>query len=42
MATTMAAVRNSETSANINQTTRRNIPDDNHLHSRRRQDLKFA
>jgi hypothetical protein len=36
----MDAVNSSETSVNIYQTTRHNIPDDSHLHSRRRENLK--
>jgi hypothetical protein len=35
------AVRSSETSVNIYQTTRRNILEDSHLHTRRRENLKF-
>jgi hypothetical protein len=35
------AVNTSETSVNFYQTTRRNIPKDSHLHTRRREDLKF-
>jgi hypothetical protein len=31
----METVSSSETSLNINQTTRRSIPEDNHLHARR-------
>jgi hypothetical protein len=34
------AVSSSETSVNICQTTRRNIPEDCHLHIRRRENLK--
>jgi hypothetical protein len=34
------AVRFSETSVNFYQTTRRNNPKDNHLHTRRRENLK--
>jgi hypothetical protein len=30
----------SETSANLYQTTRRNIPENNHIHTRRRENLK--
>jgi hypothetical protein len=33
----MEAVSTSETSVNIYQTTRRNIPEDSHLHARRRE-----
>jgi hypothetical protein len=36
----MAAVSTSETSAYFYQTTRRNIPEDGHLHTRRHEDLK--
>jgi membrane-bound lytic murein transglycosylase MltF len=36
----MEAVRSSETSVNFYQTTRRNIPEDSHLHTRRRENLK--
>jgi hypothetical protein len=36
----MEAVRTSETSVNFNQTTRCNNPDDSHLHTRRRENLK--
>jgi transcriptional regulator of met regulon len=36
----MGAVNNSETSASFHQTTRRNIPEDSHLHTRRRENLK--
>jgi hypothetical protein len=36
----MEAVSTSETSVNIRQITRRNIPEDSHLHSRRRENLK--
>jgi hypothetical protein len=35
----MEAVRTSETSANFYQTTRRNIPEDSHLHTRCRENL---
>jgi hypothetical protein len=38
--TAMEAVSSSETSVNIYQTTRRNIPEDSHLHARRRENLK--
>jgi hypothetical protein len=36
----MEAVSTSETSVNIYQTTRRIIPEDKHLHTRRRENLK--
>jgi hypothetical protein len=36
----MEAAATSETSVNFYQTTRRNNPEDNHLHSRRRENLK--
>jgi hypothetical protein len=36
----VAAVSTSEMSVNIYQTTRPNIPEDSHLHSRRRENLK--
>jgi hypothetical protein len=36
----MEAVSSSETSVNIYQVTRRNIPEANHLHSRLRENLK--
>jgi hypothetical protein len=36
----MEAVSTSETSVNFYVTTRRNIPEDNHLHTRRRENLK--
>jgi hypothetical protein len=36
----MKAARTSETSANFYQTTSRNIPEDSHLHIRRRENLK--
>jgi hypothetical protein len=36
----MEAVSSSETSVNIYQTTRHNIPEDSHLHIRRRENLK--
>jgi hypothetical protein len=36
----MEAVGTSETSVNFYQTTRRNIPEDSHLHTRRRENLK--
>jgi hypothetical protein len=36
----MEAVRTSETSVNFNVTTRRYIPEDSKLHTRRREDLK--
>jgi hypothetical protein len=36
----MKAVSISETSVNLHQTTGRNIPEDNHLYTRRRQNLK--
>jgi hypothetical protein len=36
----MEAANTSETSVNIYQTTRCNIPEDSHLHSRRRENLK--
>jgi hypothetical protein len=34
------AVSTSETSVNFYQTTRRNNPEDNHIHARRRENLK--
>jgi hypothetical protein len=36
----MAAASTSETSVNFYQTTRRNNPEDSHLHTRRRETLK--
>jgi hypothetical protein len=36
----MEAVSTPETSVNIYQTTRRNIPEDSHFHTRRRENLK--
>jgi hypothetical protein len=36
----MKAVNTSETSVNLYQTTRRNIPEDIHLRNRRRENLK--
>jgi hypothetical protein len=36
----MEAARTSETSVNFYHTTRRNIPEDSHLHTRRRENLK--
>jgi hypothetical protein len=36
----MEAASTSETSVNFYQTTRRNSPDDSHLHTRRRENLK--
>jgi hypothetical protein len=36
----MEAVSSSETSVNIYQTTRRDFPEDSHLHTRRRENLK--
>jgi hypothetical protein len=36
----MEAASTSETSVNFYQTTRRNIPEDSHLHARRREKLK--
>jgi hypothetical protein len=36
----MEAVSTYETSVNFYQTTRRNIPEDSHLHTRRRENLK--
>jgi hypothetical protein len=41
MALTMEAARTSETPVNFDQTTRRNNPENSHLHTRRRQNLKF-
>jgi hypothetical protein len=38
----MEAASTSETSVNSYQTTRRNIPDDSHLHTRRRENLKLT
>jgi hypothetical protein len=35
----MEAVRPSETSVNFYETTQRNIPEDSHLHTRRRENL---
>jgi hypothetical protein len=37
----MEAASTSETSVNFYQTIRRNNPEDGHLHSRRRENLKF-
>jgi hypothetical protein len=37
----MEAANTSETSVNFYQTTRRNNPEDNHLHIRRRKDLEL-
>jgi hypothetical protein len=37
----MQSESTSETSANVSQTTRRNNPEDSHLHTRRRENLKF-
>jgi hypothetical protein len=37
----MEAASTSETSVNFYQTKRRNIPADSHLHSRRRENLKY-
>jgi hypothetical protein len=37
----MEAASTSETSVNFCQTTRRNNPEDSHLHTRRRENLKF-
>jgi hypothetical protein len=37
----MEAVSTSETSVNFYQTAWRNIPEDSHLHNRRRDNLKF-
>jgi hypothetical protein len=36
----MEAANTSETSVNFYQTTRHNIPEDSHLHTRRRENLK--
>jgi hypothetical protein len=36
----MEATSTSETSVNLYQTTRRNIPEDSHLHNRRREKMK--
>jgi hypothetical protein len=36
----MEAVSTSETLVSVYQTTRRNIPEDSHLHTRRRENLK--
>jgi hypothetical protein len=36
----MEAVSTSETSVNFNEITRRNIPEDRHLHTNRRENLK--
>jgi hypothetical protein len=36
----MAAVSSSKTSVNFYQTTRRNVPEDSHLHTRRRENPK--
>jgi hypothetical protein len=36
----MEAASTSETSVNFHQTTRRNNPEDSHLHTRRRENLK--
>jgi hypothetical protein len=40
MALMMEAASTYETSVNFYQTTRRNNPEDSHLHSRRRENLK--
>jgi hypothetical protein len=40
-AMTIEAASSCETSVNFYQTTQRNIPEDNHLHTRRRKDLKY-
>jgi hypothetical protein len=40
IALTMEAASTSEASVNFYQTTRRNNPEDNHLHTRRRENLK--
>jgi hypothetical protein len=40
IALTMEAIRTSETSINFNVTTRRYIPEDSKLHTRRRESLK--
>jgi hypothetical protein len=37
----MEATSTSETSVNVYQTMGRNIPEDSHLHTRRRENLKF-
>jgi hypothetical protein len=37
----MEAVRTSQKTINFYQTTRRNIPEDSHIHTRRRENLKF-
>jgi hypothetical protein len=37
----MEAVSSSETSVNFCHTARRNIPEDSHLHTRRRENMKF-
>jgi hypothetical protein len=37
----MEAVSTSKTSVSLYQTTRRNIPEDSHLHTRRRENLKL-
>jgi hypothetical protein len=37
----MEMVSTSETSVNFYQTTRRNIPEGSHIHTRRRENLKF-
>jgi hypothetical protein len=37
----MEAASTSETSVKFHQTTRRNNPEDSHLHTRRRENLKF-
>jgi hypothetical protein len=39
-ASIIRAMSTSETSVNLYQTTRRNIPEDSHLHTRRRENLK--
>jgi hypothetical protein len=41
MALMMEAVSTSETSVNIYQTKWHNIPEDSHIHTRRRENLKF-
>jgi hypothetical protein len=40
IALTMEAVRTSETSVNVYQTSRRNMPEDSHLRAHRRKNLK--
>jgi hypothetical protein len=41
MALMLEAVRTTETSVNVCETTRRHTPEDCHLHTRRRENLKY-